>query len=98
MSDRILTADDFTPHVGKGFTPLGQHRRLTLVSIDRSTFPGGDTLPQAPFTLLFTGVAGDVLPEGLYDVSIQDGPEVPLYINPIQTFDRSRQDYQAVFN
>jgi hypothetical protein len=39
-----------------------------------------------------------VLPEGLYDVAIQDGPEVPLYINPIQTFDRSRQDYQAVFN
>jgi hypothetical protein len=98
MSDRILTADDFTPHVGKGFTPLGQHRILTLVSVDRSTFSGGDTLPRTPFTLLFNGTPGDVLPEGLYDVAIQDGPEVSIYINPIQTFDRNRQDYQAVFN
>jgi hypothetical protein len=98
MSDRILTADDFMPHVGKGFTPLGQHHTLMLVSVDRSAFSGGDTLSRAPFTLLFNGMPGDVLPEGLYDVAIQDGPEVPLYINPIQTFDRSRQDYQAVFN
>jgi hypothetical protein len=98
MTDRILTADDFAPHIGKSFTLPGQHRALTLVSIDRSTFPGADDLPRAPFTLLFGGPPRDVLPEGLYDVAIPDGPEAAIYISPIQTFDRSRQDYQAVFN
>jgi hypothetical protein len=98
MTDRSLTAEDFAPHVGKGFTPLGQHRTITLVSVELSTFAGVDTLPRAPFSLLFSGPPNDVLPEGLYDVAIQDGPELPVYISPIHTYDRNRQDYQAVFN
>ena len=98
MTDRILTAEDFTPHVGKIFTPLGQHRTVTLVSVERNTFAGGDTLPRAPFSLLFSGPPNDVLPEGMYDVAIQAGPEVAIYISPIHTYDRNRQDYQAVFN
>jgi hypothetical protein len=98
MNDRILTADDFAPHVGKVFTPLGQHRTLTLVSIDRQVFPGMEALPRAPFTLLFRGVANDVLPEGPYQVAVADGPEFSFYINPIHTFERDRQDYQAVLN
>jgi hypothetical protein len=98
MADRILTAEDFTPHVGKGFTPIGQHRSVTLVSVEPSTFAGADTLSRAPFSLLFSGTPNDVLPEGLYDVAIQDGAEVPIYISPIHTYGRNRQDYQAVFN
>jgi hypothetical protein len=55
-------------------------------------------LPRPPFCLLFRGPPRDVLPEGLYEVAVQDGPDFALYIIPIQTFDRNRQDYQAVFN
>jgi uncharacterized protein DUF6916 len=95
MTDRILQADDFTLHIGKTFTPAGQTRTLILGTIDRSNFPG---LQRAPFSLLFSGPPRDVLPEGLYDVTAQDGPSFSLYITPIQTFDQNRQDYQAVFN
>ena len=96
--DRVLTEDDFAPYIGRRFTPRGQRRTLTLVSIDRRAFPGVESLPRAPFTLLFSGIPGDVLPEGLYDAVVEDGPEFPIFISPIQTFERDRQDYQAVFN
>jgi hypothetical protein len=85
MTDCSLTAGDFTPHVGKAFTPLGQHRTITLASVEFGMFAGADILPRAPFSLLFSGPPNDVLPEGLYDVAIH-------------TYDRNRQDYQAVFN
>jgi hypothetical protein len=98
MTDHSLTAEDFTPHIGRGFTPLGQHRTITLASVELSTFAGAGTLPRAPFSLLFSGPPDDVLPEGLYNVAVQDSQAVPIYISPIQTYDRSRQDYQAVFN
>ena len=96
--EKVLTADDFAPYIGKAFTPRGQHRVLTLVSIDRLTFPGIQNLPRAPFSLLFSGPPGDVLPDRIYDVAVQDGPDFVLFISPIQTYARDRQDYQAVFN
>ena len=69
-----------------------------MISIDRQMFPGMETLPRAPVTLLFRGAVNDVLPEGLYQVAVEDGPEFSFYINPIHTFERDRQDYQVVFN
>jgi hypothetical protein len=98
MTDRVVTAEDFTPHVGKDFTPLGQHRSVTLVSVEINTFAGADSLSRTPFSLLFSGPPNDVLPEGLYAIAIPNGPALTLYISPIHTHERSRQDYQAVFN
>jgi hypothetical protein len=95
MSDG-LTADDFTPYIGQQFAPRGQHRTLTLVAIDRHAVTGN--LPRAPFTLLFRGPPGDILPDGTYDVAVQGGPAFTIFISPIQTFSRDHQDYQAVFN
>ena len=55
-------------------------------------------MTRQPFTLILRGPPDDVLPEGLYDVAVEDGPEFALYIIPIQTMSRDRQDYQVVFN
>ncbi len=92
----VLTADDFTPYISRAFVPRGQHRTLTLVAVDRQI--GAGHLPRAPFTLLFRGPPGDVLPDGIYEVAVDGGPDFTIFISPIQTFAREHQDYQAVFN
>jgi hypothetical protein len=95
---RLLTSQDFSPHVGKAFRPAGQHRVLTLASIDIPQLQSERSLPRRPFILIFEGPPGDTLPEGSYDVVVDDGSEFSLYIAPIYTVDRDRQAYQAVFN
>jgi hypothetical protein len=95
---QVLTADDFMPFIGKTFTPKGQHRALTLTSVDTKASAGWEGMTRQPFTLILRGPPDDVLPEGLYDVAVEDGPEFALYIIPIQTMSRDRQDYQVVFN
>jgi hypothetical protein len=94
---RLLSSEDFAPHVGKAFRPAGQHRVLTLVSIDTRRFPGAESLTRQPFILILEGPPGDVLPEGLYDVAVDAGPQLSLYIAPMHTIARDRQDYQVVF-
>jgi hypothetical protein len=93
-----LTVSDFRPHVGKLFTPTGRHHALRLVSVDTtkgSRWPG---MSREPFTLILHGPSDDVLPEGLYDVTVADGPVFSLYIIPIRTAAGDRQDHQVVFN
>jgi hypothetical protein len=94
----ILTARDFVGHVGKTVTPKGQHRVLTLVSIDTKDLPGWEAMPRQPFTLILRGPPDDVLPEGLYDVAVDGGPDFTLHISPVHTPARDRQDYQVAFN
>ncbi len=95
---RVLTAQDFVAHVGKTVTPKGQHRVLTLVSVNPTRWPGWDAMPREPFTLILRGPPDDVLPEGLYDVALDDGTDCALHIMPIHTASRDRQDYQVAFN
>lgn len=95
---RLLTSEDFACHVGKAFRPAGQHRVLILVAIDVPRLPASPFMQRLPFTLILEGPAGDVLPEGSYDVAVDDGSEFSLYIAPVHTIARDRQDYQVVFN
>ena len=95
---QVLTAADFVAHVGKTVTPKGQGRALTLISVDATRRPGWDDMPREPFTLILRGPPDNVLPEALYDVAVADGPDFTLYIIPIHTVARDRQDYQVVFN
>jgi hypothetical protein len=94
----ILTARDFVAHVGKTVTPKGQHRVLTLVSVSTPKWPGWESMQREPFSLTLSGPPGDVLPEGSYEAVVEDGPEFTLYITPIHTVARDRQDYQVAFN
>jgi hypothetical protein len=93
-----LRQENFAPHVGKSFRFAGWHGALRLAKIDAlsdSAVPGTERMP---FTLIFHGPSGDVLPEGLHEAEIEDGPMIEFYISPIHTVARDRQDYQAVFN
>jgi hypothetical protein len=94
----VLTAQDFVTHVGKTLTPKGQHIDLTLVSVNLTEWPGWDDRRRKPFTLILRGSSPGVLPEGLYEVAVEQGPTFALYIIPIHTVARDRQDYQVVFN
>jgi Domain of unknown function (DUF6916) len=94
----VPVAKDFEPFVGKTLTPRGQHRVLTLVSVETQTLPGWDNAPVEPFLLTLSGPPGDVLPEGQYEVAPDGGPDFTLYIIPIHTPAPDRQDYQVVFN
>lgn len=98
-----LRHEDFAPHVGKQFRFEGWHGALHLTAVslhDRAAVPGAAAPDAArtPFILLFHGPVGDILPEGLYRASVEDGPTFEFYIMPIHTIAPGRQEYQAVFN
>ena len=98
MSDQ-LTADDFLPHVNKTFRIRGGQHAFTLARVEGAG--GAPALPpgiRPPFNLIFSGPPGDVLREGSYTVDVENGPHFDLYIIPIHTPARDRQDYQAAFN
>ena len=95
---RILRHEDFAPHVDQQFHFSGWHGRLRLAQIDvpvRPVAPGGT---RAPFTLIFQGVRGDVMPHGTRTATAEDGSSFEFYIAPVHTPAADRQDYQAVFN
>ena len=56
------------------------------------------TFPRQPFSLIFRGPPADVLPEGLHTLEVEGGDSFTIYVMPIHTPARDRQDYQAVFN
>jgi hypothetical protein len=96
--DQPLTHEFFEPFVGRTFSFQGSHVALTLASVAANpqfAIPG---IPRVPFSLIFHGPAGDILPEGDYRATIADGPEVEFHILPIHTVARDRQDYQVAFN
>jgi hypothetical protein len=90
-----LTADDFTPHLGKAFRVAGNPQVLTLVTVDRRERLGG---PRKPFTLILRGPRDDILPEGMYSIDADGVPGFELYIIPIHSPARDHQDYQIIFN
>jgi hypothetical protein len=92
----VVSAEMFTPHIGKAvLLPGGQ--RLTLVSIDRRAVRAPNP-PRAPFSLILRGAPAPVLPEGLHRLTLEDGASFDLYLIPIHTPSRDHQDYQIVFN
>jgi hypothetical protein len=88
--------EDFTPHLNKLFRFKGHQLRLATVDVQDLSNPASES--RKPFTLIFHGPRGDVMPEGLYEAEVEDGARFELYVIPIHTAARERQDYQAVFN
>ena len=91
-----VSADIFTSHIGKEIL-LPDGHRLTLVAVDRrgSRAPGA---PHAAFTLILRGAPAPIVPEGMHRLTFEDGASFDLYLIPIHTPSRDRQDYQIVFN
>ena len=92
-----LRPEDFLPHVDKGFAVKNGRHALVLTSVEVGRAPPRGEFRQ-PFLLIFRGPPGDVLPEGMYTFDVEGGPSFELYVMPIHTAARDRQDYQASFN
>jgi hypothetical protein len=96
----LLTPEDFRPHIDKAFRVRGGRHSLTLAEVQARIL--SETERQAVlrqvFNLIFRGPPGDVLTEGIYTLEVDDGPSFELYVMPIHTPTRDRQDYQAAFN
>ena len=101
MTDEFiaLTADTFAPHLGASFRVEGGHHVLALSEVERfESQPGHGNQAFEPFVLIFSGPPGDVLAEGMHTIAGEDGTAYDLYLIPVHTPARERQDYQAVFN
>ena len=96
----LLTPQDFAPHVEKVFRLRGGHHALTLVRIEHRQREDWELElgERDPFNLIFRGQPGDLLPEGLYTLDVEGGAAFELYIIPVHTPTRDRQNYQAAFN
>ena len=93
-----FTPQHFLPHVDKAFRVAGGRHALTLSMVDARPMPGWEAAPRQPFNLIFRGPPDDVLAEGMYTLEVEGGPSFELYVMPIHTPDRTRQDYQSAFN
>jgi hypothetical protein len=92
------THEDFSLLIGKHFSFAGHHVTLLLRSVDLHPQSAAPGTTRVPFTLVFEGPAGDILPADFHRATVQDGPAFELYISPIHTPAADHQDYQAVFN
>lgn len=99
MAD-LLTAEDFLPHVDRIFRVRGGRHALTLVGVEARCREDWELEigERDPFNLMFRGPPGDVLREGLYALEVEGGPTFDLYVIPVHTPVRDRQNYQAAFN
>jgi len=95
-----LTPQHFLPHVGKVFRVRDGRHAFSLVRVDQRRLEEWEAaiVSRQPFNLIFRGPPGDVLPEGLYTLEVEDGPAFELHVMPVFTPLRDRQDYQAAFN
>jgi hypothetical protein len=92
----LISHETFLPHLDKEFRVKGGRHVLKLSRVD--TMPKIDGMPRQPFTLIFSGPPGDLLPEGQRTFEVDGGAAFDLYVIPVHTPQLGRQDYQAVFN
>ena len=96
----LLTAEHFIPHVEKEFRAPEWPHPLKLRRVDTRNLEEWEQelFRRQPFMLIFSGPPHEVIREGFYTITVTDGPSFKVYIIPIQTLQRDRQDYQVVFN
>ena len=96
----LYAPEHFLPHVNKIFRVQRSQHALTLVRVETRRREEWELEMgvRDPFNLIFRGPVGDLLPEGLYTLEVEDGPAFELYVIPIHTPARDRQNYQAAFN
>jgi hypothetical protein len=95
----LLNLSDFVDHVGKAVRIAGTPHTLVLDRVEGQNTPPSPGNLRSPFVVIFCGPSKtDVMPTGLYECKIEDGPVYSLYIMPIHTSRPDRQEYQAAFN
>ncbi len=96
MTD-MLRLEDFTPHVGRQFRFQGWAGALRLAEAEPARVPGAPAGGRAPFILIFHGPRENVLAQGTYQITAEDGTRFAFHITPIHTVAPDRQEYQAIF-
>jgi hypothetical protein len=94
--DDAISPESFRPRVGKTVW-LSNGHHLTLVAVDAPRSPRADSAGSG-FTLVLRGAPSPVAPEGMHTLTFEDGASFELYVIPVHTPSRDRQDYQIVFN
>ena len=88
MNKTMPGAQDFQPFIGATLAVAGGPD-LLLAQVD---------VRRAGFILLLQGPAEPVLAEGIHTLTVPGGSSWELYMMPVQTMGRDRQDYQVVCN
>jgi hypothetical protein len=71
---------------------------LVLVGVDQRDGHAPGTAMRAPFSLELRGPPAPIVPEGMHRLVFDDATRFELYLIPVHTPARDRQDYQVVFN
>lgn len=96
-----LTVEEFTGQVGRTFrlTP-GDAPALDLVLVEARDLSLQTTVPgakRAPFSLVFQGPKGPVLPQRIYPLENETLGRLEIFLVPIGT-DSDGVKYEAIFN
>ena len=91
-----INAETFKPYVGKPAS-LSDGHKLTLAAVHPHKSRAPDASRGEAFSLLLSGAPSPVAPEGMHRLTFEDGAGFDLYLIPIHTPSRDRQDYQIVF-
>lgn len=95
---KVLTLEDFAPHIGKALRLQGYAHPLLLVAVDhRGEWKSPEGM-RKPFTLVLRGPRNHALAEGLRRCEIEGGPSCELYIIPSHSPGAGHQLYHVVFN
>jgi hypothetical protein len=95
----LLTIEHFRPHVGKRVRFRGTRYAFTIDRLEGGVTPPSAGWSRSPFIVIFSGPSKtEVMPTGLYECEIEDGPVYSLHVMPIHTPRPDRQEYQAAFN
>jgi hypothetical protein len=95
--DQPLTPDHFLPHLDKTFRVRGgRHAPYSRRGRAYEGKPGRQLPPTLQPDL--PRPPGDVLGEGVYTLEAEGAAAFELYVMPIYTPARDRQDYRAAFN
>jgi hypothetical protein len=93
---KLLTKEDFAPHVGKAFHFDGFDTPLTLDRI--IDYPIQPHQTRQPFLLIFRGPRRPVMETEIRDCKTETGEAFWLHVGPILTPPGDFQEYQSSFN
>ena len=91
-------AVDFHSYIEKPLAVKNLNYSLVLRSIEEPMHAGHSPEHRSPFTLVFWGPPGAVLPAGVYTLEGEDAAPFELHITPIGHDRAKRPHYQACFN